>query len=236
MDDVHSELLSAIFQPSSAYRIAIESRMAFIKSLALNGILIAIIAHGLVAISLVWDKVLLRYEESGVLRRLARGDQHLLHNRDLCRSDGFIARSHLAKADFRAFRAGPTRSKAGYMLNRFLAGVGSSLVVFAVSRTSLSMVEAISGTRYVIIFLAAFAIIKSRPSWFREDFTRRALLIKVLRTALVVVGLILASLHGGNTGAGGPSWNLIFLVALTGCVAGSINRPERSNLSKHVFP
>lgn len=130
----------------------------------------------------------------------------------------------------------PPPSNAGYMLNRFLAGVGSFLVVFAVSRTSPSMVEAISGTRYVIIFLAAFAIIKSRPSWFREDFTRRALLIKVLRTALVVVGLILAGLHGGNTGAGGPSWNLIFLVALTGCVAGSINCPERSNLSKPVFP
>src|SRR5579875_2594752 len=34
--------------------------MNIIKSIALNGILIAIIAHGLVGISLVWDKILLQ--------------------------------------------------------------------------------------------------------------------------------------------------------------------------------
>lgn len=99
----------------------------------------------------------------------------------------------------------PPRSKAGYMMNRFVAGVGSFLVVFAVSRTSPSMVEAISGVRYVIIFVGAYAITKMHPSWFREDFRRRALFIKVLGTGLVVAGLILVGLHGGNTGAGGPS-------------------------------
>lgn len=91
------------------------------------------------------------------------------------------------------------------MMNRFVAGVGSFLVVFAVSRTSPSMVEAISGVRYVIIFVGAYAITKMRPSWFREDFRRRALIIKVLGTGLVVAGLILVGLHGGNTGAGGSS-------------------------------
>ena len=33
--------------------------MNFIKEVALDGILIAIIAHGLIGISLIWDKVLL---------------------------------------------------------------------------------------------------------------------------------------------------------------------------------
>ena len=37
-----------------------KSKMGFLKAVALNGILIAIIAHGLVGISLVWDKVLLQ--------------------------------------------------------------------------------------------------------------------------------------------------------------------------------
>ena len=99
----------------------------------------------------------------------------------------------------------PPRSKAGYMMNRFLAGVGSFLVVFAVSRTSPSMVEAISGVRYVVIFIGAYAITQLKPSWFREDFGRRALIIKALGTGLVTAGLILVGLHGGSTGSGGPS-------------------------------
>ncbi|MGA7522610.1 MAG: EamA family transporter [Acidobacteriaceae bacterium] len=106
---------------------------------------------------------------------------------------------------FQSSEQAPPRSKAGYMINRFVAGVGSFLVIFAVSRTSPSMVEAISGVRYVIIFLLAWAITMWRPSWFREDFTRRALLIKALGTALVVSGLILAGLQGSSIGSGGPS-------------------------------
>src|SRR5690242_940608 len=52
----------------------------------------------------------------------------------------------------------PARSKAGYMMNRLLAGVGSFLVVFAVSRVAPSLVEAISGVRYVVIFVGAYAV------------------------------------------------------------------------------
>jgi drug/metabolite transporter (DMT)-like permease len=106
---------------------------------------------------------------------------------------------------FKDSEKAPPRSKAGYMLNRLIAGVGSFLVVFAISRTSPSMVEAISGVRYVIIFLGAYAITRWRPLWFREDFTRRALLVKVVGTGLVVAGLIIASLQGSAISAGGPS-------------------------------
>jgi drug/metabolite transporter (DMT)-like permease len=99
----------------------------------------------------------------------------------------------------------PPRSKAGYMINRFLAGVGSFLVVFAISRTSPSMVEAVSGVRYVTVFLGAYAVTRWRPRWFREDFTRRALLVKLVGTGLVVAGLIIAGMHGSTVGSSGPS-------------------------------
>lgn len=99
----------------------------------------------------------------------------------------------------------PPKSKAGYFLNRFVAGVGSFLVVFAVSRAQPSVVEAISGVRYVVIFLGAYAITMWRPNWFREDFTRRGLLVKLAGTALVVAGLILVGMHGGSGGGAGPS-------------------------------
>ncbi len=106
---------------------------------------------------------------------------------------------------FRSSEEAPPRSKAGYMANRFVAGVGSFLVIFALSRTSPSMLEAISGVRYVIVFLGAWAITRWRPSWFTEDFTRRAFAIKLAGTGLVIAGLIFAGLHGGHVSSGGPS-------------------------------
>lgn len=99
----------------------------------------------------------------------------------------------------------PPRSKIGYMINRFLAGVGSFLVVYAISRTTPSMVEAISGVRYVVVFIGAYAVTRWRPNWFHEDFTHRALLVKLLGTGMVVAGLIIAGLHGGAVGTSGPS-------------------------------
>lgn len=96
----------------------------------------------------------------------------------------------------------PPRSKIGYMINRFLAGLGSFLVILAISRTAPALVEAISGLRYVIIFLGAYAITKWKPSWFRENFRGWTLVAKVVATSLVVAGLVLVGLHGsgGSTG------------------------------------
>lgn len=81
------------------------------------------------------------------------------------------------------------------MVNRFLAGVGSFLVVFALSRATPSLVQAISGVRYVVIFIGAYLITQLKPQWFREDFRRPALIAKATATALVVAGLMLVGLH-----------------------------------------
>jgi len=97
----------------------------------------------------------------------------------------------------------PPKSKFWYMFNRFLAGVGSFLVVFAVSRANPALVSAISGVRYVIIFFGAYGITRLRPDWFKEDFSKWSLVAKLTATLLVVAGLVLVGLHGGHTG-GGP--------------------------------
>ena len=120
-------------------------------------------------------------------------------------SMGLLLRPLWRQQIFKGSEEAPPRSKIGYAINRFIAGVGSFLVVFAISRTSPSMVEAIAGVRYVVIFVGAYAITRWRPVWFREDFTRRALLVKALGTGMVVAGLILAGLHGNTAGPGGPS-------------------------------
>ena len=89
----------------------------------------------------------------------------------------------------------PPRSKFWYMVNRLLAGVGSFLVVFALSRAAPSLVQAISGVRYVVIFIGAYLITQLKPQWFREDFRRPVLIAKAAATALVVAGLTLVGLH-----------------------------------------
>lgn len=96
------------------------------------------------------------------------------------------------------------RNKFWYMVNRFLAGVGSFLVVFAVSRTSPALVEAISGVRYAIIFVAAYAITMWRPSWFQEDFRRWVFVAKATATLLVIAGLVWVGFHGGHGASSGP--------------------------------
>jgi uncharacterized membrane protein len=94
------------------------------------------------------------------------------------------------------------RSKFWYMFNRFVAGVGSFLVVFAISRASPAVVGAISGVRYVIVFIGAYLVTNFRPSWFTEDFSKRALTFKAIGTALVVAGLVVVGLYGGKAGGG----------------------------------
>lgn len=96
------------------------------------------------------------------------------------------------------------RNRFWYFANRFVAGVGSFLVVYAVSRTHPAMVSAISGVRYAVIFVGALLLTKLRPNWLRENFRGRQLITKLAATALVVAGVAIAGLAGGKT-SGGPS-------------------------------
>jgi hypothetical protein len=95
-------------------------------------------------------------------------------------------------------------SKLWYMVNRLMAGVGSFLVVFALSRANPALVESISGVRYVVIFLGAYGITVLKPSWFREDFRKWVLVAKLTATCLVITGLVLVGLHGGGDASAGP--------------------------------
>ena len=89
------------------------------------------------------------------------------------------------------------RSKTWYMVNRFMAGVGSFLIFYAISLTSPAVVDSITGLRYVIIFVGAFWITRWRPKWLRENFTGLTLVGKSVATALVVSGLVLLGLNSG---------------------------------------
>lgn len=93
--------------------------------------------------------------------------------------------------------AAEPRSKFWYFTNRFVNGVGSFLVYYAISLANPAMVEAISSVRYVVIFVGAYLITQWKPCWFEEDFHGMALAGKAAATALVAAGLVVASLRGG---------------------------------------
>src|SRR5689334_1381989 len=65
-------------------------------------------------------------------------------------------------------RSGP-RNWFWYFINRFLNGLGSFLVFYAISLTRPALVDAITGLRYVIIFGVSYGVTVLRPRWLRED-------------------------------------------------------------------
>ncbi len=90
-----------------------------------------------------------------------------------------------------------------YFVNRFVSGVGSFLIFYAISLAQPAIVDAIAGVRYVVIFLCAFLLTKLKPNWLQENFGGWQLVTKAAATALVVAGLVLVGLHGGKQGNGG---------------------------------
>jgi drug/metabolite transporter (DMT)-like permease len=117
---------------------------------------------------------------------------------------GLLIRKSWRRQIFENSENAQPRSRFWYLVNRFMAGIGSFLLFYAISRTSPAMVEAITGLRYVLIFLGAYGITKTRPSWLRENFRGSVLAGKAIATILVVIGLILVGMRsGGQAGAPG---------------------------------
>lgn len=90
------------------------------------------------------------------------------------------------------------RSRFWYFVNRFVNGLGSFLVYYAISLTAPALVDAVTGVRYAIIFVGAWLLTRWRPGWLKEEFSGRVLAAKVVATALVIAGLVLLSLSGGK--------------------------------------
>jgi drug/metabolite transporter (DMT)-like permease len=113
-----------------------------------------------------------------------------------------LLRANWRKQIFESSENAEPRSRFWYFVNRFMAGVGSFLIFFAISLTSPALVDAITGLRYVIIFVGAYGITRLRPSWLRENFEGLVLLGKTLATLMVVAGLVLLGLESGGESGG----------------------------------
>lgn len=104
-------------------------------------------------------------------------------------------------------RAEP-RSRFWYFVNRFISGVGSFLIFYAIDLAHPAVVDAISGVRYAIIFVGAYGLTQFRPAWLRENFQGFVLAGKSVATLLIVAGLVLLGLRG-NGQNGGPAVRLL---------------------------
>lgn len=98
-------------------------------------------------------------------------------------------------------------SRFWYFVNRFISGVGSFLIFYAIDLAHPAVVDAISGVRYAIIFVAAYGLTRLRPRWLQENFQGWTLVGKSLATLLIVAGLVLLGLSGKGRNSG-PSARL----------------------------
>ena len=94
------------------------------------------------------------------------------------------------------------RNRFWYFVNRFLSGVGSFLIFYAVSLAHPAMVDAISGVRYIIIFCGVYLLTKFRPALLKERFQGWPLFTKAVATCLVVAGLVLVGMGGKAESSG----------------------------------
>ncbi|HLK34161.1 MAG TPA: hypothetical protein VKT29_13790, partial [Terriglobales bacterium] len=94
------------------------------------------------------------------------------------------------------------RSRFWYFVNRFVSGVGSFLIFYAIDLTHPAVVDAISGVRYAVIFIGAYGLTRLRPRWLQENFQGWTLVGKSLATLLIVAGLVFLRLSGKGENAG----------------------------------
>ncbi len=114
----------------------------------------------------------------------------------------FLVRKSWRGQIFRDSENATPRSRFWYFVNRFISGVGSFLIFYAISLTNPAVVDAISGERYAIIFLGAYLLTRFKPQWLTEDFSRRTVIGKSIATVLIVAGLVLLGWIGHA--GGGP--------------------------------
>ncbi|MGZ4814177.1 MAG: EamA family transporter [Terriglobales bacterium] len=120
---------------------------------------------------------------------------------------GLLIRKSWRNQIFAASSQDTPRNRFWYFVNRFLSGVGSFLIFYAISLAHPAIVDAISGVRFVIIFVGAILLTKLKPRLLKEGFRGWQLVTKTVATGLVVAGLVIVGMKskGQETGASSPA-------------------------------
>lgn len=96
------------------------------------------------------------------------------------------------------FKSGLTGSKQSFkwvLLGGQAAGALSGIIVsYAISLTSVSLVNALQGVQYVFLLILAFTLSRFHPKWMKEEFSRDVVWHKIQAIILIIAGLWLLSL------------------------------------------
>lgn len=82
------------------------------------------------------------------------------------------------------------RSKALFVFNKFLAGIGFLILYFSIRLGNVSLVNALLGLQFMFTFLLA-ALLKDRLPGIKENLNQSVLPFKLAGIAFVLVGLLI---------------------------------------------
>jgi len=86
------------------------------------------------------------------------------------------------------------KEKSGLMIlavNKVLAAIYFIGMNYAISLTSATLVNALAGLQYAILFVLIYILSSGHPKFFHEQFTRREIIQEIVALVVIFVGLIL---------------------------------------------
>lgn len=87
-----------------------------------------------------------------------------------------------------------SRSKALFVLNKFIAGVGFIILYFSIQLGNVSLVNALLGLQFMFTFLLAL-ILRDKVPGIKENLDRSVLAPKLAGITLVLIGLLILFLE-----------------------------------------
>lgn len=85
--------------------------------------------------------------------------------------------------------ASQRHSLAIIFFNKVLSVIAIVLLQYAIALGSVTLVNALSGLQYVLMFVLIYLSTKFLPKFFKEYFTKREITVEVIAIILVVIGL-----------------------------------------------
>jgi uncharacterized membrane protein len=92
---------------------------------------------------------------------------------------------------FYRFRKKGLRNEFIFLATRILAGIAPLVIWAAIALGSVSLVNALQGIQYPILFILALLFSRRWPRIFREEMTWQSITQKSAATLLIVFGLVL---------------------------------------------
>lgn len=104
----------------------------------------------------------------------------------------------LSPAVWRSFASKPVRKKQSHplkvvLVTKVLSLLANSAIQYAIALGSVSIVNALAGLQYALMFVGVLAFNAWRPGFFREYVSRRELWLESAALLLVIVGVVLVS-------------------------------------------